>query len=116
MTHKDVDKLLRPPRGSALISAQQREEWVIRTTFPPRTAWSWSEYGSSDVAYWGKRRDGTDGLTPYRANATRYDSENSARYEAYSLKEGHWIDDFVVERLPPKPRLKSDTDMGGGRA
>ena len=115
MTHKDVDKLLCPPRGSASGRAKQREEWVIRTTFRASTAW-WSSYGSSDVAYWGRKRDGGEGLTPYRANATRYESENSALYEAYTLKEGRWIDDFVVEKIPLKPRLKSDTDTGGGRA
>jgi hypothetical protein len=113
MTHKDVDKMLRPPRGSALARGQQREEWVIKTRFRPSM---WSPYGGSDVAYWGRTRDRSEGLTPYLANASRYDSENSALYEAYSLKEGHWIDDFTVEKLPTKPRLKSDTDTGGGRA
>jgi hypothetical protein len=116
MTHKDVDKLVRPPRGKELARIQRQEEWVIRTTFPPRTPWSWSQYGSSDIAYWGTRRDGTAGLTPYRANASRYDSENSALYEGYRLKEAHRIDDFTVERLPSKPSMKSDMDTGGGRA
>jgi hypothetical protein len=109
MTHKDVDKLVRPPRKAAGNRREPQEEWVIKTRFPSGGAF-WSLSG---VAYWGKRRDGSLGLTPYRANASRYESENAALYEAYSYKEAGRISEFEVEQLPPKPRLKGNSSTGG---
>jgi hypothetical protein len=111
LTHEQVDKMLRPPRGSG-----PQEEWVIRTTF--RSSLYDSPFynrAGGDVAYWGTRRDGTPGLTPNIHNASRYESENAALYEAYAYKEGHWIDDFIVEKLPSRPHLRSG-GAGSGRA
>jgi len=110
MTHEQVDKLLRPQRKSPPSLRQRREEWIIKTRFPIGDS-IWSRGGG--VAYWGSKRHGGAGLTPYRANATRYESENAALYEAYSYKEAGRIDDFEVEKLPPKVSLKGSSGTGG---
>jgi hypothetical protein len=110
MTHEDVDKLLRPSRKSAWEHREQQEEWIIKTQFPLGGTW-WSPGGG--IAYWGKWRDGSSGLTSYRTNATRYESKNTALYEAYSYKEAHLISEFEVEQLPAKSRLKGSSGTGG---
>jgi hypothetical protein len=111
LTHEQVDKLLPPPRGS-----DPQEEWVIRTTFRP-DPYSFTFYSRSagDVAYWGTKRDGTRGLTSNIHNASRFESENAALHEAYAYKEARLIDDFTVEKLPSKLRLRSG-GAGSGRA
>lgn len=82
------------------------ERWVIRTQFKDTGA----------TAYWGTRRDGARGLTPTRTNATVYESQDTARYEGYSLKEGRRIGDFDVEQLPQKPGRYGYSHGTGGRA
>jgi hypothetical protein len=84
------------------------ERWVIKTLIPAMT-FSWP----TDVAYWGTTRDGNPGITPYRNNATRYSSENDARYHGFTYKETGRLDDFTVEQLPPKPRLHSSGSGSG---
>ena len=113
MTHEEVDKLLRPPRRSSQARREPAEEWVIRTRFRYPSIWGMSS-STDGVAYWGRTRDGSKGLTLYRSNATRYESENTALYEAYSYKEAGLIDGFEVEKLPPKPIRKSGMDGTGG--
>lgn len=111
MTHQEVDRLLRSPRRSAGKRPAPREEWIIVTRFPS-DQWRYGDRGS-DTAYWGTRRDGSFGLTPYRGNAIRYDSENEALYEAYSNKEIGRIREFEVVKLPPRPPLKGNAGTGG---
>lgn len=72
------------------------EEWVIAT-----------EFDSGDKAWWGTRRDGFDGLTPYRGNSRRYESYEGALNMAEKLQEARLIGPFQIEMLPPKPRLKT---------
>jgi hypothetical protein len=55
-------------------------------------------------------------LTPYRTNASEYESENAALAEGYELKEARLINDFAVEQLPPKPDRRSYGYGTGGRA
>jgi hypothetical protein len=98
MTHKDVDKLLSPGRARA----RKPEQWVIVTS-----------YDSGDAAYWGQQRDGGIGLTPYRANATRYESENTALHEGYMRKEVGRIGEFTVEQLPQRPNHAGGSGTGG---
>jgi len=82
----------RPPDGG-----DRPEQWIIVTKFD-----------SGDIAFWGETRGGASGLTPYRGNSYRYESESAALYEAYSLKERHELKDFHVERLPrPRKALPS---------
>jgi hypothetical protein len=69
--------------------------------------------GHLSTAYWGIRRDGSSGLTPYPTNATRYESKNAALYEGYSYKQARLIGEFEVESLPPRPRLKGSSGTGG---
>lgn len=117
MTHEQVDKLLRPPRRPKDSRAEPQEQWVIKTQFPRPAGPSWmSPHRSSSVAYWGTCRDGRSGLTPYRANAHRYESENTALYEGFSLKEVHRIGEFSVEKLPAKRPLSNRYYGGSGRA
>jgi hypothetical protein len=99
LTHDQVDKLLAGERK------RPRGRWVIRTSFP-----------SGDTAYWGTTRDSAHGLTPYRGSARRYDTEDEARYVAYSHKEAGWIGAFEVEEITrsvPTPRSEPGS---GGRA
>ena len=105
MTHKEVDKLIARQRRSG-----PGERWIIKTRFRS------SMFSSGGVAYWGTTRDGTSGLTPYRVNASEYESENAALYEGYTLKESRLINDFVVEAAPPKPERHSYGYGTGGRA
>ena len=93
-THKEVDKIL--------AAEPSKEQWVIRTQFD-----------SGDTAYWGKKRDGGDGLTPYRSSAKRYVSENAALHMAYSYKESGVIGPFTVEKVPQKPSLGRGAGTGG---
>jgi hypothetical protein len=108
MTHKDVDRLLRLPRKSA--SREPQEQWIIKTRFPPGRSF---QFPGGGTAYWGSRRDGSFGLTPYRSNARKYESENAALYEAYNYKEAGRIGEFEVEQLPPRRRLKGSSGTGG---
>jgi hypothetical protein len=106
MTHAEASKLIARqlgPRGP-------RERWIIKTRFRPDT------FRYDGDAYWGARRDGTSGLTPYRSNASEYESENAALAEGYELKEARLINDFTVEQLPPKPERRSYGYGTGGRA
>jgi hypothetical protein len=93
-THEEVDKII--------AAEHSTEQWVIGTQFD-----------SGDTAYWGKKRDGGDGLTPYRSNAKRYVSENAALHMAYSYKESGLIGPFVVEQLPPSPAPGRGAGTGG---
>jgi hypothetical protein len=108
LTHEEVDKMLRPPCGS-VRRAPGQEEWVIKTSIPYSFSWP------TNSAYWGTRRDGYPGITPYLSNASRYESENDALYEGYRYKEARRIDDFVVEKLQARPSLGSG-GAGSGRA
>jgi|HubBroStandDraft_1064217.scaffolds.fasta_scaffold08432_1 hypothetical protein len=95
MTHEEADKIIaaiKPPT----------EQWIIK-----------SEYLHGGTAYWGEKPYGGSGLTRFRANAYRYESENAALHEAYSYREIGWINDFTVEKLPPKPRLGRGSGTGG---
>jgi hypothetical protein len=99
LTHEQVDKMLSPKRGRA----RQLEQWVIKTTFD-----------SGDTAYWGAQRYGGTGLTPSRANADRYESENAALYVGYELKAARRLGEFTAEKLPAKrPR---GVNGGSGRS
>jgi len=101
-----VNKLIARQLGSR----GPRERWIIRTSF------SADGFSYGGDAYWGTRRDSTSGLTPYRTNASEYESENAALAEGYELKEARLINDFAVEQLPPKPDRRSYGHGTGGRA
>jgi len=94
LTHEQVDKMLSPKR----VRMQPAEQWVIRAAFD-----------AGDPAYWGTQRYGGTGLTAYRANADRYESENAALHVGYELKAARRVGEFTVEKLPTKRR-------GGGRS
>lgn len=74
------------------------EQWVITASFR-----------SGDKAFWGSRRYGGPGLTPYRGNAHRYESRNAALYMGYSLKEAHLLREFEVEQME-RPRHNVQVD------
>jgi hypothetical protein len=101
MTHEQVDKILSPSKQRAR-AARTAEQWVIRSAFD-----------SGDSAYWGTQRYGGTGLTPYRANAYRYESENAALHVGYELKAARRLGEFTVERLPPKRRGSGGGGTGG---
>ena len=69
--------------------------------------------GLGSTAYWGNKRDGTTGLTPYWANAARYESRNAALHVAYGYKEASMIGHFEVEQLPPRPPTTKGSGTGG---
>jgi hypothetical protein len=102
LTHEQVDKMLRPPKARRPGINERR--WIIKTTFY-----------SGDVAYWGTKRDGDTGLTPYRSNADRYESENAALYVGYEMKAAKRIGEFTVEQLPER-HLAGGGGGTGGRA
>lgn len=88
-------RILNPP-ADATSAADKRarratdrpEQWIIVTRFH-----------SGDTAFWGETRWAWSGLTPYRGNAHRYESENAALHIGYTLKESGALKDFTVEKL-----------------
>lgn len=91
-------RVLNPPSkatataGPRAVKPDRPDQWIIVTRFD-----------SGDVAFWGTTRWGWSGLTPYRGNSHRYESENAALHVGYTLKESRALKDFHVERLP-RPR------------
>jgi hypothetical protein len=84
-----------------------KREWVIKTPIPrPRDGTRYRYQWPSSEAYWGTRNNGRLGITPYVGNASRFESENAALYEAYACKEAGRFDDFEVEQLTFKSRRR----------
>jgi hypothetical protein len=81
-------------------------EWVIKTRIPRSPGGRLRFHWPSSAAYWGTRDDGRPGITPYVGNASRYESENAALYEAYACKEAGRFDEFEVEQLTFKSRRR----------
>lgn len=96
LSHKDVDKMFRASRNTK----RPREGWIIQTRFP-----------DGGIAYRGQTRTGSVGLTPFRTNAIKYESENAARYVAY---ESARLRPFEVVHIPaPKQPANRETGTGG---
>jgi hypothetical protein len=97
LTHDQVDKMLGVPQK------RPKSGWIIKTCFT-----------SGNVAYWGQNQTSGHGLTPYWANAQKYESENAALYVAYEYKAAGRFGEFEIIYVPlPNPPESYGIGTGG---
>lgn len=73
--------------------------WIVRAK---------NRYGKE--GFYGEGWQRRPGVLPYQGNAYRFLTENEALGAAYHARDMHYIAEFSVEELPPKPKFKRTPD------